>query len=126
MSAAAVLARVRAAGLTLSLNPERSGHLLARPADRLTPELRALILAHKPELLAELRGGPLPGERVPRHERPTPEVLAAWGEYLLERAAVMEFGTELPRAEADRRAWTELLTKYPAAAAYFGPGAGHA
>ena len=50
---------------------------------------------------------------------PTPETLAAWSEYLSERSAVMEADGELSRGEADWRAWTELLAKYPAAASHF-------
>lgn len=53
---------------------------------------------------------------------PTPEELSAWGEYLLERAAIMEHDGELSCTEADRLAWAELLNKYPAAAAHFAPG----
>lgn len=60
------------------------------------------------------------------HRLPTPEELAAWGEFLLERAAVMEADGELPRSEADRRAWRELLAKFPQAGAYFAGGTGHA
>jgi hypothetical protein len=57
---------------------------------------------------------------------PEPEKLATWGEYLLERAAIMENDGGVPRAEADRRAWRELLARYPEAAAHFAPGGGHA
>lgn len=59
---------------------------------------------------------------VSKCNRPTPEELATWGEYLLERASVMEHDGELPRTEADARAWRELLNKYPAAATCFGSG----
>jgi hypothetical protein len=74
---------------------------------------------------ATAKNSPTEGERT-RQALPTPEALAAWGEYLLERASIMEHDGELSRTEADRRAWAELLNKYPAAAAHFAPGGGHA
>jgi len=50
---AATLARLRAAGLTVAAS---GNSLLASPAGRLTPELRAVIRAHKAEILADLAG----------------------------------------------------------------------
>jgi len=52
-----VLAQATAAGLTLEAAGDR---LRVRPRDRLTPELRAALLAHKPALLALLGGLPDP------------------------------------------------------------------
>lgn len=112
MSGTALLDRLHAAGVRVRLDPTDPERLRLSPPDRLNGELLTLARDHKRELLAALR----------ERSRPTPEELAAWGEYLLERSAVMEHAGELPRAEADRRAWTELLSKYPAAAAHFLPG----
>ena len=93
-------------------DPADPDRLRLAPPDRLTPELLDLVKRNKPVLLAALR----------ERSRPTPEQLNAWGEFLLERASVMEHDGELPRAEADRRAWAELLNRYPEAAAHFLPG----
>ncbi len=117
MSATHVLDRLHAAGVHVRLDPAKPDRLKLAPAERLTPDLLALARQHKTDLLRELRA---------RTALPSPETLARWGEYLLERAAVMEADGELPRAEADRRAWRELLARYPHAGAYFAPGGGHA
>ena len=45
----AVIERLHAAGFELTLTVERQ--LRVAPASRLTPEQRALVLAHKPELV---------------------------------------------------------------------------
>lgn len=111
MSGPAILDRLHAAGVRVRLDPAAPDRLRLGPPDRLNGELLALARDHKRELLAALR-----------ERRPTPEELARWGEFLLERASVMEHDGELPRAEADRRAWAELLARYPAAAPYFLPG----
>ena len=57
MSAAVadILARLQAAGLTVSPDRNDPGKVYVAPRDRLTPELRELIHAHKPELLTELQ-----------------------------------------------------------------------
>lgn len=47
-----LLVRVKDAGLTLRAD---RGNLIYRPKDKLTPELRAELLAHKPELLELLQ-----------------------------------------------------------------------
>jgi hypothetical protein len=47
-----VLAKVAAAGITLTRLPD--GRIWAQPSSRLTDDLRALIRAYKPELLASL------------------------------------------------------------------------
>ena len=112
MSGTALLDRLTAAGVTVRPDPADPDRLRLAPPDRLTPDLLELVKRHKPALLAALR----------ERRRPTPEQLNAWGEFLLERASIMEHEGELQRAEADRRAWTELLSKYPAAAAHFLPG----
>jgi hypothetical protein len=112
VSGATILGRLHAAGVRVRLDPEYPDRLRLSPPSRLTPDLLELARQHKADLVAALR------ERA----RPTPEELAAWGEYVLERAAIMEADGELPRAEADRRAWAELLARYPAAAAHFLPG----
>ena len=112
MSAAAILDRLAAAGVRVRLDPADPERLRLSPPDRLNGELLALARNHKRELLTALR----------ERSGPTPEQLNAWGEFLLERAAIMEHDGELPRAEADRRAWAELLARYPAAAAHFLPG----
>lgn len=52
MTPAALLACLEASGLTVRAEGER---LLVSPSDRLTPELRKVITASKPELLAALR-----------------------------------------------------------------------
>ena len=117
MSATAILDRLAAAGVHVRLDPAKPDRLKLAPAERLNPELLALARQHKADLLRELRA---------RTRLPAPEDLARWGDYLLERASIMEADGELPRAEADRRAWTELLSKYPAAAAHFPQGSGHA
>ena len=53
MTAAEVLALARERGLTLSAHPQG---LYYQPKDKLTPDLRELLLAHKPALLELLRG----------------------------------------------------------------------
>jgi len=63
------------------------------------------------------------GERT-RLALPTPEAVANWGEYLLERAAIMQHDGGVTHVEADRRAWRELLARHPEAAAHFLPGGG--
>ena len=112
MNAAAILDRLTAAGVRVRFDPADPERLRLSPPDRLNGELLALARDHKSELLAALR----------KRSRPTPEQLNAWGEYLLERASVIQHDGELQPAEADRRAWAELLSKYPAAAAHFLPG----
>ena len=113
MSAAVILDRLHAAGVRVRLDPEHPDRLRLSPPDRLNGELLELVREHRAALVAALRQ---------RHRLPTPEELASWGEYLLERAAVMEHDGELPRAEADHRAWAELLARFPAAATHFVPG----
>jgi hypothetical protein len=112
MSGTALLDRLAAAGVTVRPDPAHGDRLRLAPPDRLTPDLLELVKRNKPARLAALR----------ERSRPTPEQLNAWGEYLLERAAIMEHDGALPRAEADRRAWAELLSKYPDAATHFLPG----
>jgi hypothetical protein len=51
MTAAAVLTRLREAGLTVTADAD---DLVVRPASRLTPELVSLARAYKPELLVLL------------------------------------------------------------------------
>ncbi len=117
MTPSIILDRLAAAGVRVRLDPQNPDRLRLSPPDRLTADLLALARDHKRELLTVLRE---------RTRLPTPEELAAWGEFILERAAIMEHDGELPRTEADRRAWSELLARYPAAAAHFAPGGGHA
>src|SRR5688572_2786883 len=52
MSPEALLEKARAAGLTLKPDGQR---LRVRPAERLTPELRSVLLEHKSALLAILQ-----------------------------------------------------------------------
>ncbi len=54
-----ILTRLQAAGLTVSPDRPEPGKVYVTPRDRLTPELRELIRAHKPELLTELRNKPV-------------------------------------------------------------------
>ena len=49
MNAPDVLARILAAGVTLAV---RSGNIVARPRDSVTPQVLELLRAHKRELLA--------------------------------------------------------------------------
>ena len=58
MTPAVILDRLQAAGLTIRSDPDRPDRVKVAPLERLTPELRELILAHKPELLTELRSKP--------------------------------------------------------------------
>src|SRR5262249_4906008 len=51
MTAAAVLTELRARGVNISARGDR---LLVEPASALTPDLRARVLEHKPELIAIL------------------------------------------------------------------------
>ena len=53
MTAQEIIAGLWAHGITLRLTAD--GEHLAAPADKLTPEQRATILAHKPELIEYLR-----------------------------------------------------------------------
>lgn len=53
MTPADVLRQAYAMGLSVTIAP--SGNLLASPARLLTPEMRASLVAHKPELLEFLR-----------------------------------------------------------------------
>ena len=55
MSSAAILDRLRAAGVTVRPDPEHCDRLKLAPADRLTPDLLELVKRNKPVLLAELR-----------------------------------------------------------------------
>lgn len=48
-----VLRQAYAVGLSVTIAP--SGNLLASPAELLTPEMRDLLVAHKPKLLGFLR-----------------------------------------------------------------------
>lgn len=52
MATASLLAPLIAARVTAT--PDDDGHLLVRPAARITPDLRAYIRAHRNELIAEL------------------------------------------------------------------------
>lgn len=56
--AADILARIRAAGLTVSPDVADPGKVYVAPRERLTDELREMIRAHKRELLAVLREPP--------------------------------------------------------------------
>ena len=116
MSATAILDQIRAAGVHIRLDPVDPDRLRLAPPDRLTPDLLELAREHKAELLSALRATASVSKGKPL---PTPETLAAWSEYLSERSAVMEHDGELSRGEADWRAWSELLAKYPAAASHF-------
>ena len=53
MIAPSIISDLWAHGITLQLTAD--GEHLAAPADKLTPEQRATILAHKPELIEYLR-----------------------------------------------------------------------
>ncbi len=87
MTPSAILDRLHAAGVRVRPDPQNPDRLRLSPPDRLNAELLALARDHKRELLAELR----------ERSRPTPEELAGWGEYLMERASIMEHDGELPR-----------------------------
>lgn len=53
MTPVEVLRQAYAVGLSVTI--AQSGNLLASPAQLLTPDMRALLVAHKPELLEFLR-----------------------------------------------------------------------
>ena len=53
-----ILARIRAAGLTVAPDAADPGKVYVTPRDRLTEELRAIIRANKAALLAELAKAP--------------------------------------------------------------------
>lgn len=52
--ACAILDRIRAAGLTIRPDPERPDGVKGGPPERLTPELKAVIVANKQAILAAL------------------------------------------------------------------------
>lgn len=63
MTPAEVLHEAQAAGLAVTVAP--SGNLFAKPVERLTPELRALLIGHKAELLKHLRRLPAANDAAP-------------------------------------------------------------
>jgi hypothetical protein len=77
MTAAVALTRLHDAGLTVTAD---AGDLVVKPASRLTPELRAVILAEKAALLALLA----PPQGMSSYEllsdEPPPQSLASWSE----------------------------------------------
>jgi len=75
MGAPDALARIAAAGIRLRPLPD--GRIWAEPSSRLTDELRALIRAHRAELLQSLAADPLPD---PRAEARRQRVLAMLAE----------------------------------------------
>jgi hypothetical protein len=90
---AEVLSHLAAAGIRLEA---REGALLATPKAALTDEVRALIRAHKPALVALLaRPAPPPLTEVER------ETVA---EAIAERAAIREFEAHEPRPVAETQA----------------------
>jgi hypothetical protein len=69
MGAPDILGRLAEAGVRLSADGDK---LRAEPADRLTDELRSLIRANKPALLARLGGHARDAEALEERARPIP------------------------------------------------------
>jgi len=67
MTPAEVLREARNAGMTVSV--ARSGNPYVEPAERLVPELRALLAAHKAELLDHLRRAKAANDLAPDPDR---------------------------------------------------------
>jgi len=102
VTAAALLAEARAAGVDLHLTPD--GRVVARGAPDAVAALLPALRARKPELL-RLLATPAP--------TPTPPPLSdadaeALHEAREERAAIMEFDGGLTRAEAEAEAWRAI------------------
>jgi hypothetical protein len=94
VTAAAVLAEARAAGVRLHATPE--GELHWRCRGPLPERLRQLLAAHKPELLALMREE---GDRLNTE----------WLELWEERSAIMEYDGKLPREQAEAQALADVL-----------------
>jgi lambda repressor-like predicted transcriptional regulator len=84
MHPAAILARLRAAGLRLDLDP--AGRIRAGPRAALTPELRALIQTHRDALAEAL------------------DLEQDAAEFYEERAAILEHDAGLTREDAEAAA----------------------
>lgn len=95
MHAAEVLSRLESFGVNVVAS---EGTVYASPREAVTDEVRALVKANKPALLALLTRRPVP---VPP---PPPADLEAIQEAIDERAAIREFEGGEPRATAEREA----------------------
>lgn len=91
-----LLSNLRARGMTVAADGNR---LLVSPRDQLTNMDRQLICQHKSELLS-LLAAPLP---------PSPD---EWRDLFEERAGIMEFDGNLPRARAETLALAEVLAEF--------------
>lgn len=100
-TAAAVMDRLARAGIRLTAAPP---DLIAAPRERLTDELRALVKAHKPELLRALAEPPNP-TRAPAQLGPRPAVAP---EKKAEAVAAAEL-TQRLQAEIAKRRDLELV-----------------
>ena len=101
----------------------RGDRLAVEPRDRITPEARALIKAHRDALLhlARTVSDPVPPESLAATQNDPANLIDVCLERIcltdsipllrhdfLERAAILEFCEELPRAEADALALAEF------------------
>lgn len=93
MDAAKTLSHLRAAGLNLEV--DATGRLLVWPSDRITPELRATIQAHRDALIAELLN---------QEEN----ALDAYEE----RAGILEFDAGMTRPEAEAEAARLVVVRF--------------
>ena len=98
MSAVGLVIRARSMGLVLRPDGDR---LVVYPRDLLTDDFRAALIQGKPGIIEFLDA-----------EIPAPEVLPPdLREEYEERAAIIEVMNEVPRSEAERRAWWIVIAK---------------
>lgn len=101
-----LLADLRRAGVLLSA--KREGLTFDAPAGAMTPQLRAAVKAHKPELLAVLAGDYLGAAFALLLTLPDPAQREALAERFDERAGIHQYDGNLSRGEAERQAYIEL------------------
>ena len=97
---------LRRAGVLLSADGQRLA--FDAPAGALTPELRGLMKACKPELLAVVRGDYMRAALALVLDDPDPDRRDALAEWFDERAGVAEHDGDASRGEAERGAYIAL------------------
>jgi len=78
------------------------------PAGTLTPDLRGLMKARKPELLAVVRGDYLRAALAMVLDEPEPDRQNALAEWFDEQAGIGEYDGSMSRGEAERSAYIAL------------------
>ena len=105
-TAAKMLADLRRAGVVLTANGDRLA--FDAPAGAMTPAVRAMLKARKPELLAVLRGDYLNAAAAMVLSHPDPEQRAELAYLFDERAGICQYDGGMSRSEAERIAYGEL------------------